>query len=70
MKQRPGALTDQPSFYNQALAVETTLEPEELMQQLLHIEEKMGRQRTIKMGPRIIDLDILLIDDWLFRAGY
>src|SRR6478735_2159255 len=55
-------LTDQPSFYNQALAVETTLAPETLMQQLLEIEEQMGRQRTVKMGPRIIDLDILLID--------
>jgi 2-amino-4-hydroxy-6-hydroxymethyldihydropteridine diphosphokinase len=28
----------------------------------LRIEEKMGRERIIKMGPRIIDLDILLID--------
>jgi 2-amino-4-hydroxy-6-hydroxymethyldihydropteridine diphosphokinase len=55
-------LTDQPSFYNQALAVETTLAPDMLMQQLLEIEEQMGRQRTVKMGPRIIDLDILLID--------
>jgi 2-amino-4-hydroxy-6-hydroxymethyldihydropteridine diphosphokinase len=55
-------LEEQPSFYNQALALETTLEPEELMQELLRIEEKMGRKRTIKMGPRIIDLDILLID--------
>lgn len=55
-------LTDQPSFYNQALAVETTLAPDTLMQQLLEIEEQMGRQRTVKMGPRIIDLDILLID--------
>jgi 2-amino-4-hydroxy-6-hydroxymethyldihydropteridine diphosphokinase len=55
-------LTDQPSVYNQALALETTMEPEELMKELLRIEEKMGRERIIKMGPRIIDLDILLID--------
>ncbi|NCI50686.1 2-amino-4-hydroxy-6-hydroxymethyldihydropteridine diphosphokinase [Sediminibacterium roseum] len=54
---------DQPSFYNQALALETTLEPEALMQKLLDIEEQMGRRRTMKMGPRIIDLDILLIDE-------
>lgn len=62
-------VTDQPSFYNQALAVETTMDPEELMQQLLKIEEQMGRQRTIKMGPRIIDLDILLIDDKIISSG-
>ncbi len=55
-------MTHQPSFYNQALTIETDLPPEKLMQELLRIEEMMGRERTIKMGPRIIDLDILLID--------
>lgn len=62
-------LTDQPSFYNQALAVQTELAPEELMQQLLRIEEKMGRKRTVKLGPRIIDLDILLIDGLVMSTG-
>jgi 2-amino-4-hydroxy-6-hydroxymethyldihydropteridine diphosphokinase len=62
-------LTDQPSFYNQALAVQTELAPEELMRQLLRIEEKMGRKRTLKMGPRIIDLDILLIDELVIATG-
>lgn len=57
--------TDQPAFLNQALQVETDLSPDALMQALLDIETVMGRTRTIKMGPRIIDLDILLIDDLL-----
>lgn len=61
-------VTDQPSFYNQALVVETTLTPQHLMQQLLEIEEKMGRKRILKMGPRIIDLDILLIDDLVLSS--
>lgn len=56
-------LTEQPAFYNQALSVSTSLAPERLMRELLQIEEQMGRKRVIKMGPRIIDLDILLIDD-------
>ena len=55
-------LTDQPSFYNQVLVIETALLPEYLMQTLLSIEEKIGRKRTIKFGPRTIDIDILLID--------
>ena len=55
--------TDQPAFLNQALQVETDLSPDALMQALLDIETEMGRTRTIKMGPRFIDLDILLIDD-------
>src|ERR1700741_4526794 len=62
-------VTDQPSFYNQAIALETTLSPEALMQQLLGIEEQMGRKRMVKMGPRIIDLDILLIDDVIMSTG-
>lgn len=61
-------LTDQPPFYNQALAVETSLDPVDLMKELLQIEEKMGRERIIKMGPRIIDLDILLIDDLIISS--
>ncbi len=55
--------TDQPSFYNQAFSINTTLLPAQFMQTLLNIENSMGRARTIKMGPRTIDLDILLIDD-------
>lgn len=62
-------VTDQPSFYNQSLAVETSLQPDALMQQLLAIEEEMGRRRLQKMGPRIIDLDILLIDGLIINSG-
>jgi 2-amino-4-hydroxy-6-hydroxymethyldihydropteridine diphosphokinase len=61
-------LTEQPDFLNQVLAVQTKLEPKELMLTLLAIEEKMGRVRTIKMGPRIIDLDILLIDELIMNT--
>ncbi len=61
-------ITDQPAFYNQALAVETDLSPEKLMQELLRIEESMGRKRTVKMGPRVIDLDILLIDGFVLST--
>lgn len=55
--------TDQPSFYNQALVLETDLEPAMLLTMLLQIEKQMGRERKERMGPRVIDLDIILIDD-------
>ncbi|BDQ11583.1 2-amino-4-hydroxy-6-hydroxymethyldihydropteridine diphosphokinase [Sediminibacterium sp. TEGAF015] len=58
----PWGFTDQPAFMNQALWIQTKLEPEALMQRLLNIEARMGRIRTVKLGPRIIDLDILQID--------
>jgi 2-amino-4-hydroxy-6-hydroxymethyldihydropteridine diphosphokinase len=50
---------DQPDFLNIALMVETYQEPHELMKNLIAIEEKMGRIRKEKWGPRLIDIDIL-----------
>lgn len=61
-------ILDQPSFYNQAFAVQTSLAPEHLMQTLLNIEAMIGRKRVQKMGPRIIDLDILLIDNLVLNT--
>lgn len=58
----PWGFTEQPSFLNQALCIKTELSPTQLMHSLLQIESEMGRTRTLKMGPRIIDLDILQID--------
>jgi len=55
-------ITDQPDFFNQALTLQTNLEPGVLMTTLLKIEQEMGRRREVKMGPRIIDIDILMID--------
>ncbi len=55
--------TNQPSFYNQVIVLQTNIDPQFLMLTLLEIEEKIGRKREIKYGPRIIDIDILLIDN-------
>lgn len=60
---------DQPDFYNQAIILATSIFPERLMQILLDIETAMGRVRTEKMGPRIIDIDILFIEDQLFNTN-
>jgi len=61
---------EQPDFYNQALEIETELPPGELMKTILMIEEKMGRKREIKMGPRIIDIDILLYNDKIIHQSH
>ena len=60
---------EQPDFYNQALCITTNLLPEQLMNELLSIENKMGRVRDIKMGPRTIDLDILLYNDLIISTA-
>lgn len=59
----PVGKTDQPDFLNAVALLYTTLTPHKLLSELLKIETKMGRIRTEKWGPRIIDLDILLFDD-------
>ena len=55
--------TDQPSFLNQALEISTSLNARQLMRMILKIEKEMGRVRKEKLGPRIIDIDILLFDN-------
>ncbi len=55
-------LDDPEWFVNGVVFLETPLLPEGLMAQLLRIENFMGRERTVKWGPRIIDLDLLAYD--------
>ena len=50
---------EQSDYLNQVQRLATTLSPEELLEQLLAIEDRMGRVRTVRWGPRNIDLDIL-----------
>lgn len=54
--------TRQPDFLNQVILVETALTPLETMQTILAIEKEMGRVRTLKNAPRIIDIDILFFN--------
>lgn len=56
-------MTDQPSFLNQALEIVTELNARQLMRKILKIEKIMGRVRKEKLGPRIIDIDILLFEN-------
>lgn len=56
----PVGVTDQPEFLNAVAAVETTLAPRPFLDVLLHLENSLGRVRTVRWGPRVIDLDLLL----------
>lgn len=55
--------TDQPSFLNQALELDTTLNAKQLIRRILKIEKMMGRIRDEKYGPRLIDIDMLLFNN-------
>jgi 2-amino-4-hydroxy-6-hydroxymethyldihydropteridine diphosphokinase len=50
-------------FLNGAVHVETELAPRELLERLLAIEERLGRMRRERFGPRTIDLDLLVYED-------
>lgn len=56
----PVGVTEQPMFLNQVVEILTRLSPSDLMARLLEVEEKMGRVRRERWGPRVIDIDLLL----------
>ena len=55
----PRDYADQAWFINAVAEVETSLSPCDLLSRLLEVEQQMGRVRTIKNGPRILDIDIV-----------
>ncbi|HWP02929.1 MAG TPA: 2-amino-4-hydroxy-6-hydroxymethyldihydropteridine diphosphokinase [Gemmatimonadaceae bacterium] len=54
---------DQPRYLNQMVALETRLGPRDLLHRLHLIEDRRGRLRLERWGPRTLDLDLVLYDD-------
>ena len=61
-------LKDPEWFINGVILLGTPLDPESLMQRMLDIETALGRERTVKWGPRIIDLDLLTYDQVIMNS--
>ena len=59
----PWGGVEQDSFVNQVIEVETWLPVPVLLETLLSIESEMGRVREVHWGPRLIDLDLLFVED-------
>jgi 2-amino-4-hydroxy-6-hydroxymethyldihydropteridine diphosphokinase len=59
--------TDQAEFYNQVVLITTSLDPLALLAQVVNIEKILGRVRTEKWGPRLIDIDILFYDQLIIE---
>jgi 2-amino-4-hydroxy-6-hydroxymethyldihydropteridine diphosphokinase len=55
--------TEQPHFLNQAVVLQTHFLANDLMLAILNIEKAMGRERSIPLGPRIIDIDIIYFNE-------
>jgi 2-amino-4-hydroxy-6-hydroxymethyldihydropteridine diphosphokinase len=58
-----GGPPDSPPFLNAVAEIATTLPAHEVLDHLLDIERKIGRVRTEKWAPRLIDLDLILYSD-------
>ncbi|WP_077287831.1 2-amino-4-hydroxy-6-hydroxymethyldihydropteridine diphosphokinase [Cognaticolwellia aestuarii] len=66
---RPMGPQDQPDYMNAVVAIETSLSPIELLEQLQSIENKAGRiRKDNRWGARILDLDILLYDQQMINT--
>lgn len=59
---------EQEDFLNGCLALDTLLPPQELLERLHEIEAEAHRERTVRWGPRTLDLDILLYDDLILET--
>ena len=70
LETEPYGLKEQPAFMNQVAELFTALEPTELLASLLIIENKLGRVREVKWGPRLIDIDILLMDKIIYKDDF
>ena len=60
--------TEQENFWNQCIALETTLSAETVLETVLNIEKEMGRIRTGEWQPREIDIDILFFGEKIIKS--
>ena len=55
-------------FLNCALEIQTDVDPKKLLSSVKSIERKLGRTKTVKNGPRVIDIDILFYGDYIIKT--
>ncbi|NNE25028.1 MAG: 2-amino-4-hydroxy-6-hydroxymethyldihydropteridine diphosphokinase [Rhizobiales bacterium] len=62
LSSKPVGPIEQDDYINAAAIIETSLQPEQLMQHLHDLELQSARHRTVRWGPRTLDLDLLDYD--------
>ena len=68
-KTKPQGFLEQADFLNGVCLINTDLSPQDLLKKLKEIEKEMGRKKTFKDGPRLIDLDIIYYDDIILNTA-
>ena len=59
----PWGMTDQPNFLNMVAEIATSISVAELLERVKKLEQDMGREDGPRFGPRLIDVDILMLED-------
>lgn len=65
----PLDLLEQPHFLNLVCEVQTTLQPERLLELCLQVETELGRRRELPRGPRTIDIDLLFYGNEVLQTS-
>jgi 2-amino-4-hydroxy-6-hydroxymethyldihydropteridine diphosphokinase len=65
----PWGYKEQPAFLNQALLLSTPFSAEKLLEEILKIENRLGRKRDIPLGPRSIDIDIIYFNNAIIHTS-
>ena len=63
----PWGVIDQPVFINQVIQIQTELSPKKVLEQTLKIEKQLGRERRLRWGARVIDIDFLCYADFILE---
>ena len=64
----PILLKDQDNFFNLVLEIDYKKSVIELLKSTKDVERRMGRKKTVKYGPRIIDIDIIFFNNQLVNS--
>ncbi|MFA7428788.1 MAG: 2-amino-4-hydroxy-6-hydroxymethyldihydropteridine diphosphokinase [Rhodospirillaceae bacterium] len=66
----PVPVSEQPWYVNGVAVVETVLDPAQLLAELHAVEDALGRVRTVRNAPRVIDLDLLAYHNRVIEADF
>jgi 2-amino-4-hydroxy-6-hydroxymethyldihydropteridine diphosphokinase len=66
----PWGKEDQEDFYNMAVMVTSALDAEQILSKIHIIEDKLGRVRLEKWGPRVIDIDIIFVGQQIIKKPH
>lgn len=66
----PWGYSEQAPFLNAVVEIRTCLSPQELLESVKAVEQKLGRTPTFRWGPREIDIDVLLYGDVSMNEPY